>query len=384
MFENEPNPTTPDMPSAAPPPPVAQDIHTMPERFLDTGVGAPAPSGPTGGGGKKIIVVAVVIVVVGALAAGAWYYFTKLANKNSGNTVANATNVVTNRNLNVNRPANANLNLNAPLNANVNATTNINLNANLNANQNANANTNSTTIGSPLPSSADTDNDGLTDTEEQVYGTQSNSQDTDGDGFIDGYRVLASGKIEGEAYLGYCPTQKGSARLDDATVCPVMRTYTNPSFNYALWLPRNWVAQVTNSQDNKTLIMTPDFATSEFFQVTVQDNPTQLTAKNWYVNLNPGVDPSKVKDATVSGLDGVLSLDQSSVYFVKGTKIYILSYNTDALNKANLRTTFIIIYRSFHLVPATTPTNSNSNSNANSNTNTNSNINTNSPPILGQ
>lgn len=384
MFENQPiqPPPTPAIPPAAAPIP-PEDIHTMPERFLDAGTGAPS-SPPPGGKLRKVLIIGLVVVVVGALGAGAWYYFTRLANKNANvnGTAKVNTNANQNRNLNLNANANANLNanLNTNLNANANTNANVNLNVNTNVNVNANANTNAntnvnaSTTGSPTPISTDTDNDGLTDVEEPVYATQSTNSDTDGDGFVDGYRVLSNGKIEGEVYNGYCPTKTGNVRLDDTT-CGLVRTYTNSAFNYALWIPKNWLAQAT-AADEKTVIVTPDIATTEFFQVSILDNPTQLSAKNYYVNLNPGVDPSKVKDATINGLDGVMSLDESTVYFVKGTKIYIVTYNTDALSKVNLRTTFTLMYRNFRLVTPSTSANTNANANTNSNTN--------SPPTLGQ
>jgi len=371
MFENEPN----QMPQPVPPPgqppvmPATNDIHTMPERFLDSG--APASGGHGGGRSKRMIMIVVVsVVVLGALGAGAWYYFTQLANENANaNVVLNVNRSNTNTS-NLNTNTGLNLNTNTGLNINTNPALNLNFNSNANANTNTstNGNTNTSgtgTTGTPLPSSTDTDNDGLTDNEEQVYATTTNDNDTDNDGFIDGYRVLANGKAEGEAYSGYCPTKQGAVRLDDAT-CAIMRTYTNSTFDYALWVPKNWLAQAT-STDEKTVVVTPDFATTEFFQVSVLDNPTQLSAKNYYLNLNPGVDPSKIKDVTVNGIDGALSLDESTVYFVKGTKTYVITYNTQSLNAANLRTTFTIMYRSFHLVASGT---------------TNANGNTNTPPIF--
>jgi len=373
MFDNEPVKMPPPNPMPQPPMP-PQDIHTMPERFLDAGgptSGAPASAGGKGssGIGKKLIIAGVSVVVVGALGAGAWYYFTKMSNSNTENgniTVVNTNRTNTNANSNTNLNSNLNSNVNSNLNTNSlpntnvntnlnqNSNTNLNSNLNSNVNSNLNTNTNSSTVttGTPLSSSTDSDSDGFTDIEEQVYATNANNPDTDGDGFIDGMRKLANGSYEGEVYNGYCPTKIGSVRLDDTT-CAAVRTYSNTTFNYAMWVPKNWLVQPT-ATDEKTVIITPDIATSEFFQISVLDNPTQLTAKNYYLSLNPGVDPTAIKDATTNGLDGVLSLDQSTVYLMKGTKMYIITYNTDSLTKVNFRSTFTMMYRSFRLVAATT------------------------------
>lgn len=389
MFENQ----QPAMPNQAAPAPAAPagDMHTMPERFLETAMSGAGGGTPGGRGGKKtLVVIVVVIVVLGLLGGGAWYYFTRLANRTNQNTntVSNTNgtpNVNGNRNVNgnVNGTLNTNVSSNANANGNVNAATNSNVNANANGNVNANANTNTntrvSTTGTPLPMSADADKDGVTDVEEAVFGTKANAEDSDGDGFVDGIRTLSNGKIEGEIYNGYCPTKAGSVRLDGAD-CGVMRTYTNATYNYAVTLPKGWVSQATTS-DDKVVIVTPDVATTEFFRIEVIDNPTQLTAKSHYLNLNPGVDGSKLKDAAVNGLDGVLSLDESVAYLVKGTKIYEISYNAANQNQVNLRTSFMVLYRNFRLVTPTS-TNANTNASANANTNVNTNANSNTPPIF--
>lgn len=375
MFDNEPSQTPQAQPgktAAAP-----QDFHTMPERFMDAGSGAPgAPLSPksSGGMGKKLMIAAVSAVVLGGLGAGAWYYFVKMqpSNENTNvaagntNTVNATTNTVLNQNLNANTNAVTNLNANANTNVSGNLNFNLNLNTNSNLNFNLNTNTSLTTTGSPLPASTDTDSDGLTDIEEPVFGTLTSNSDTDADGFIDGMRTLANGKIEGEAYSGYCPVKSGSVKIDDAS-CGVLRTYTNTTYNYAIWVPKNWLTQAT-AGDDKTVIITPDIATAEFFQVQVLDNPSQLTAKSYYLSLNPGVDSSMLKDASVNGLDGVMSLDESTVYFVKGTKIYIINYNTDSLTRVNFRTTFSLMFRNFRLTAPVINTNTNTTITTNTNT----------------
>lgn len=100
--------------------------------------------------GLSTIIMTVIIILIVALAAGAAYYFIFQNNKNE--------NVNQNQNL-VNK-----------------------INSNFNENLNANINT----------ATLDSDNDGLTDNEEKIYGTDSKNSDTDGDGFNDGLEVATS------------------------------------------------------------------------------------------------------------------------------------------------------------------------------------------------
>jgi hypothetical protein len=59
-------------------------------------------------------------------------------------------------------------------------------------------------IDPDLDSDSDSDNDGLTDVMEEIYGTDKNNPDTDGDGYLDG----------DEVENGYDPLVSGSAKLD--------------------------------------------------------------------------------------------------------------------------------------------------------------------------
>ncbi len=148
-----------------------------------------------------IIIFAVIIVLIGG-AIWALNYFNNTNNTNTEvntNTATNTNEVVNanaNLNANVNRNlnaifnqntnaanANANANINVNTAANTNTTSNTNLNINTNTNTNANTNT---IINSAL---LDTDNDGLTDEQEEIYGTDRLNPDTDGDGYLDGEEV---------------------------------------------------------------------------------------------------------------------------------------------------------------------------------------------------
>jgi len=383
MFDdNKPNyePYRPQPPAIEPEKkPEAQDVYTMPEKFI-------SKDGKGGKSKKVLLIVLLLIVVFGGVAYGAVILFNRLST--NANTNANA-NLVNNANINLNGNKNANTNLNTNTNGNLNLNTNTNTNANLNTNLNANANlnlnmnsnANSNTNVSIIPptSSTDGDLDGLTDVEETLYGTNKSAPDTDGDGYIDGKKVQASGDIAGELYLGYDPAVR-NGRLEGSTL---VKRYTNSTYNWSILYPAKWTATVTSAVlGDKSIMFSPDISTVEYIHVTVQENMTGLSAKEWYLSQNSGVSASEVKSLVVNGLDGVRSLDDTTVYLSHGDKIYVITYSTGNLAAVNYLTTFEMMYQSFKLVSTNltntnTSTNSNANINVNTNANTNANTNTN-------
>lgn len=373
MFENTPPPPAdglgaapiPPPPDQAGPPAVGQDLHTMPERFFSSS--DPAATGGGKGIGRGLKTALIVVIAAAVLGVGGYFAYTQLIAKPS-NQNAN-TNTVANRNQNVNRNTNASnvnivVNINAPTNgntnansnvnaanANVNANANLNANANVNSNANANVNTNTNananvnTNTSPVASSQDTDGDGLTDVEETLFGTGVNVPDTDKDGFIDGKQKTADGKYVGEVYLGYDPTLAGKRLTDNATL---VTSFTNNTYLYRIYYPTKWTARATDSE--RTLVISSDGATGEYFQVIVADNPSKLTAAQWYTSVNPSGGTAEA--ITVNGLDGARSPDLHTVYLAKSDRIYTLSYVIGTLSTANYRTTFDVLIQNFGLIAA--------------------------------
>lgn len=186
--------------------------------------GVPVPGGK--GSGKKWFLIIAIVVGALVIAAGVYAYFTYFspsANSNSNtnansNQNANANTNAVNANMNsatnqanqntnsTNSVLNFNLNLANSANQNTNTlntnTTNANSNSNTNANVNSAGNTNSSTnlnlntntavntnVAANTNSAKDSDNDGLADFLEFIYGTDPNDPDSDDDGFNDGTEV---------------------------------------------------------------------------------------------------------------------------------------------------------------------------------------------------
>ncbi|MEK7637380.1 MAG: hypothetical protein AAB402_03285 [Patescibacteria group bacterium] len=379
MFENTTpqtppmNPLNPVMPApgmsssqgpTVPPPFVAPQppVHTMPERFRSAGS---TPGGPPGSHTtKKLIIILVVVVVVAGLGVAGLFIFNRVV-KTNGNTANTGntnvapvnnntavTNSAVNDNANVNAPGgagsgsagNANENVNTAANVNSAANANQNINAaNTNAASNTNtaANTNTAIATGPLPSSADADSDGLTNTEEAVYGTDVANADSDGDTFIDGKQIRPDGTVIGELANLYNP--RGVGQLEGSGL---VKRVENATKAFSLLVPTSW----TTNESSGLLVVTPTTQTGEFFQVRVYDNAASQTPSQWYQANYPTDQLSLTKSVAVNGLEGLVSPDGSSVYLFKGTKIYGLTYTATGLSQLNYWTTFEMMMKSFKLV----------------------------------
>lgn len=375
MFESlTPQPKN-ESPKAPPPPATPLEIHTMPDRFLggSSKTGGPSSNKPKGVSRKLIIALAIILFV--GLGVAAAIMFTDVLNKNAANTnnanlVINTPVTNANLNQNMNLNANANQNVNVNTNANLNANQNSNLNTNVNQNLNANANTNQNTNISSNPqakSSVDTDKDGLTDAEEAIFSTNPSSQDSDGDGFIDGQEVK----------LGYHPNGPGKI-----AVSSVISTFTNSLYGASVIYPKSWSNVARSATEQLFANPTAD----ETITLAVQDNPARLTAKQWYIQQSPTVDPTTLVDVTSwdNKSNGIISPDGLAYYFANGSQLYIVSLSYGLKPTVDSRTTFEMLARSLTIDPTkinlntNNATNLNQNSNLNSNANFNSNLNSNS------
>lgn len=336
------------------------EIHTIPARFHS---GITKPKGKSKKNLPLIIIgVVALVLVLGVLAA---FMFQKImGDKNTNTVIENQNQVIQNQNTNTN---DQNVNENSNQNENTNSLLNVNSNQNLNSNQNQNKNlnTNSGTtlnVNSVVVNSRDTDRDGLTDAEEDTFGTESNKPDTDSDGYSDGIEVGG----------GYNPD--GVGKISEMTT---VGEYTNKTHGYKILYPLSWIAQATDQTDKEVLFTS---SLAEFVEVLVADNVSGLTAKEWYLTQYPELNSQTVTTfETWAGESGVIGIDGKTVYLASDESIFIITYNYGTRTEASFRKTFEMMYESFIItVPGSTNSNSNVNSNSNQNTNTNGNSNTNS------
>lgn len=220
-----------------------------------------------------------------------------------------------------------------------------------------NTNTSSNTNTGIVPT-LDSDADGLTNQEEVLYGTNAGSADTDGDGFHDGQEVLAR----------YNPNGAGKLEVNAG-----IKLHHNTTYSYSLLFPTTWAVGTLNSDK----LITFTSMTGEFVQVSIQENSSGLSAREWYLSLNPSAGQSTLKDIASGTLTGVLGPDGLNAYFADTKYIYHVTYNIGIKNEANYLTTFIMMYSSLLTGAVTSSTNANANTNTNTNTSA---ANTNTPP----
>lgn len=200
--------------------------------------------------------------------------------------------------------------------------------------------------------SLDSDADGLTNQEETLYGTNASASDTDGDTYKDGAELLAL----------YNPN--GAGRLADTTF---VQQYANAAFAYTMFVPKGWTIGALDG-DN---IVTFTTITGEFVQASVLDNPSHLSAREWYLTLNPSIPASSLLDTAVGTLVGIVGPDHLNVFLADAAHIYQLTYNIGIREEANYVATFTMMYSSFRV--SATATNGNANGNANTNAASNAN-----------
>ncbi|HCU48107.1 TPA: hypothetical protein DIC39_03595 [Patescibacteria group bacterium] len=187
----------------------------------------------------------------------------------------------------------------------------------------------------PPAASIDTDEDGLTDAEEVIYGADINTVDSDGDGFADG----------AEVDNGYDPAQGEGAKLFDAQA---LTKYTNTAQGFSFYYPTVWSKQSLDADDNDVIFTS---ATNEFIQVVVQANPEGLAPEVWYANNVPEVAVEDVPLVTIGDITAARSLNGLNIYFNLGPNIITLSYNLATHETADYLTTWNAIYKSLTLTP---------------------------------
>lgn len=182
-------------------------------------------------------------------------------------------------------------------------------------------------------SGLDSDGDGLTDVEEEVFGSMVSNPDTDHDGFLDGHEVF---------HL-YNPAGTSPEKLIDTGA---VKNYKNETDKYQIYYPKNWTVGGLGSGGKDGTII--NSGTGEFISIIVEENLDSLPIISWYLEQAPGVKAGDIQTfVTKNGLDGVKSPDGYSAYFTRDGVVYVISYNIGTKMEINYKRTFEMMLNSF-------------------------------------
>jgi len=178
----------------------------------------------------------------------------------------------------------------------------------------------------------DDDNDGLTNEEEKIYQTNKDNPDTDNDSYADGSELINL----------FSPLQGSGAKLADSGL---IKIYTNETFGYTFFYPLSFIVKVMPESEDKEVIISSE--TGEFFGIVVQENNDLLSIEDWYRKQVKELNKPEIKKTVVNGQEAVWSLDGLTLYIGKGDKIYAFTYNTGGSPKANFKSTYLMMIKSF-------------------------------------
>ncbi len=178
----------------------------------------------------------------------------------------------------------------------------------------------------------DSDQDGLGDLEEIILDCNTNSDDSDGDGYKDLdelkklYNPAGSGKI---------------------IVNPNIEKYTNASHKYSIYYPDIWLKTDVDG-DNSVLFRAGN---NQYIQIIVQDNTKKQTLEEWYKEQLNVVSIGGNQIIYKVGWNGIKNEDGLIAYLTQGSgdKIFIISYNVGLDNMLRFKNIFDMIVESFEL-----------------------------------
>lgn len=168
-----------------------------------------------------------------------------------------------------------------------------------------------TTIDQKIETEEDSDQDGLTDKEEILLGSDSYSADSDQDGYDDLAEIISL----------YNPT--GAGKITENVN---IEEYTNNTFNYNIFYPVSWTKSVVGGDDS-IMFRSDD---GHFIQIIVQPNADQQSIADWYSQQfgDEAISPESIIAA--DSWQGIRNEEGLIIYLTDNDKenIFVLSYIT--------------------------------------------------------
>jgi hypothetical protein len=187
------------------------------------------------------------------------------------------------------------------------------------------------------PDGLDLDSDGLTNTEEAVYGSNNQLPDTDGDGYLDG----------NEVFNLYAPTVAAPATL---LSLPSMQVVTS-TVGWQTLLPQAWMVERT--QESADVRVRP--GTGEVFVFRVEANASRQSIRAWLL-AQKGIQGAQVTELMSNKykVPFFLGPDRLNAYIPWGDQVLTVSYQLGTQSFVNYRTSFGLILNALRLTESPT------------------------------
>ena len=180
--------------------------------------------------------------------------------------------------------------------------------------------------------SVDIDSDSLTDMEEELFGTDSGTWDTDEDGYNDGREVVNLYNPKGLAPVKL---------IDSGTVLE----YVNPTWQYRMYYPIPWIVGEVDTQSDQVLFSA---ITGDFIEIRAVSKLPDETFKEWFIKNAAG---QKFTDLTIFSnrfdQEGRKRKDDLVIYFEDETVVYVLIYHPGTTGSIPYRHVMQVAYQSF-------------------------------------
>ncbi len=164
----------------------------------------------------------------------------------------------------------------------------------------------------------DSDKDGLSDLEELLLGSSPNSEDTDGDTYLDRAEVLSL----------YDPASKG-ALIESLNI----EKYNNEEYNFSIFVSSLWTVESVSGNDSLIVSLGNK---DQYIQILSQQIMDQQSLDEWYMEL---FEVDEVLDEQVfknGNWNGIINESKLTVYLEHPNKQYIITLNYEIGNDNTL------------------------------------------------
>ncbi|MFA6427636.1 MAG: hypothetical protein WCW16_04320 [Candidatus Magasanikbacteria bacterium] len=185
-----------------------------------------------------------------------------------------------------------------------------------------------------LIDSADVDSDELTDAEEEFFGTDSGTWDTDKDSFYDGQEVFNL----------YNPRGFAPIKIIDSGV---IQEYANPFVGYRVYYPKGWQKGAVDVKESQVLFSA---LLGDYIEIRVFEKDPVIDFTTWFGRNAEGQQfTDLVKITNRFKEEGWKRKDNLVAYFISPTRVYVFVYHSSERGPIEYRHIIQMMYQSFRM-----------------------------------